>query len=423
MSSSSPLRALSSRNYRLFFTGQLISLLGTWITATATLWLAYQLTLSPLFVGVYAFVSQAPSFLFGPIAGIWVDRVNRHRLLLATQALSMLQSFALAAFAFSGHIDIPHLLVLGGLQGVINAFDVPVRQALVVDFVENRDHLGNAIALNSSIFNLARLVGPALAGLLIAATGPAVCFLIDGISYLAVIATLLMMRLPPAAPRPPRGNPLEDLRAGVRYTWRHPIIRALILFVAAISFFGFSSSVIVPVLARDVFHGDARTLGYLMSAGGCGAISAALYLTTRAGIQGLGKVIVIGGGLLGGGLLGLGPASQVWVAAGCMYGVGLGGVLVAASSNTITQTLVENEMRGRVMSLFTMAFTGTMPLSNLLMGWLAQHVGSTTAVTIVGGAVLGTTLLFHLQRPRIRAAMARAEAPSAPEQVPTPLTG
>src|SRR5450432_1229999 len=217
MALSSPLRALGSRNYRLYFFGQLVSLLGTWMTQTATLWLVYHLSSSAFYLGLSGFVTMAPSFFLGPIAGTWVDRVDRHKLLVVTQILSMLQSLALAAFAFAGIIDIPKLLMMGALQCLINAFDMPARQALVVDFLENREHLGNAIALNSSMFNIARLLGPALAGFIIAARGPAVCYLVDGLSYLAVIASLLMMRFPARERVISEKRPLAELAEGFRY--------------------------------------------------------------------------------------------------------------------------------------------------------------------------------------------------------------
>ena len=414
MAFSSPLRALGSRNYRLYFFGQLVSLLGTWMTQTTTLWLVYHLSSSAFYLGLTGFVTMAPSFLLGPIAGTWVDRVDRHRLLVFTQALSMVQSLTLAAFAFAGVIDVPHLLVLGVLQGLINAFDMPARQALVVDFVENREHLGNAIALNSSMFNIARLIGPAVAGFIIAARGPAVCYLVDGLSYLAVIASLLMMRFPARARVAPAKRPLTELAEGFRYTWQHTPIRSIILLVTVISFFGFSFSVLVPVFARDVFHGDARTLGFLMSASGCGALTAALFLTTRSGIRGLGKVIAVGGALLGVALILFSRVDVLWLALPCMVGIGLGGVLLMASSNTVVQTLVENEKRGRVMALFTMAFTGTAPLSALVMGWVAQRIGSATALTIAGTVCLLAVWIFYRQLPRIRAAVTHSHATAEP---------
>lgn len=427
MAFSSPLRALSSRNYRLYFTGQIVSLLGTWMTQTATLWLVYQISSSAFYLGMVGFVSQAPAFLLGPIAGTWVDRVNRHRLLILTQALSMGQSFALAAFAFAGRIDVPHLLILGALQGVINAFDMPARQALVVEFVEDREHLGNAIALNSTSFNLARLGGPALAGLLIAAVGPAWCYLIDGLSFVAVIVCLLLMRFPPREIVPHPKNALGDLRDGLKYAATHPVIRALIVLVMVVSFFGFSFSVLVPIFARDVFHGDARTLGFLMSASGCGALTAALFLSVREGVKGLSKSIVTGGLLLGVGLILFSRANLLWLALPCMYAVGLGGVLLMASSNTVIQTVVDNQMRGRVMALFTMAFTGTAPVSNLVMGWMAQRVGGATVLLFTGSICVLAAWVFHRHLPSIRTAVAKLRAANdripatvAPQPVESP---
>lgn len=410
MSVSSPFRALKSPNYRLFFIGQTVSLFGNWMTQTATLWLVYQLTSSAFMVGLLTFVSQIPSFLLGPIAGWWVDRADRHRLLIVTQILSMLQSLALAWFAFAGQIDVAHLLVLGGIQGVINAFEMTARQSLVVDFLEDRSLLGNAIALNSSMFNIARLSGPALAGFVIAWGGAAFCYLVDGLSFLAVIVCLFLMRLPRPQEHGAKAGAWEGLRDGLAYTWAHPLIRPVLLLVTAICFFAFSFSSLVPGFARDVFHGDARTLGLMMSSSGLGSLTAALYLSTRSGTQGLGAVIVFGGTVLSCALMALPFAPVLWLAVPCLYCVGLGGVLLVASSNTIIQTLVDDRMRGRVIALFTMAFTGTAPVSNLLMGWAAQRTGNAIALGAAGAISLTSVLLFHRARPRIRAAMARARA-------------
>lgn len=417
MSVSSPFRALRSPNYRLFFIGQIVSLLGNWMTQTATMWLTYRLTSSAFMVGLLTFVSQMPSFLLGPIAGWWVDRTNRHHLLIVTQVLSMLQSLALAYYAFAGQIDVAHLLVLGAIQGVVNAFEMTARQSLVIDFLEDRALLGNAIALNSSMFNIARLIGPALAGFVIAASGVAWCYLIDGLSFLGVIVCLFLMRLPRPQEQPARSGVLEGLKIGFRYAWEHPLIQPVLLLVTAICFFAFSFSSLVPGLAQDVFHGDARTLGLLMSSSGVGSLCAALFLSTRTGTKGLGQVIVNGGCILGLALIVLPWMPHVWLAAPCMFGVGLGGVLVVASSNTVIQTLVEDQYRGRVIALFTMAFTGTAPLSSLLMGWIAQRVGNAPAMAFTGSVTLLSIALFHRARPRIRAAVAKAREVAVPEPV------
>jgi MFS family permease len=400
------LGALSSRNYRLFFGGQMISLVGTWMSQTASLWLVYHLSSSAFLLGLVGFANLAPVFVLAPLAGVWVDRVNRHRLLVGTQTLAMLQSMSLAAFALTDTIDVPHILILSLVQGVINAFDMPARQALVVEFVERREHLGNAIALNSSLFNLARLVGPALGGFIIAGFGAGICYLTDGFSYLAVIGALLAMRLRPRPRRAAHQHPWTDLRQGFRYAFSFPPIRALILLVGAISAMGFSYSVLTPVFARDVFQGDARTLGYLMSASGIGAVTGALYLGTRTTVRGLGNVITAGGILLGLGLLGFAgsrwlPLSLVFLAM-----AGQGGVLLMASSNTLVQTLVEDDKRGRVMSIFTMAFTGTMPLGNLILGTLAGRVGAAFTLAASGSVCLAIVFVFFRMIPKLRAAAA-----------------
>jgi len=398
--------ALSSRNYRLFFCGQVVSLAGTWMTQTASMWLVYHLSSSAFMLGLIGFANLAPIFVLAPFAGVLVDRVNRHRLLIGTQVAAMLQSSALAAFALTGNITVNHLLVLTLIQGFINALDMPTRQALVVEFVKRREHLGSAIALNSALFNLARLAGPALGGFVIAGFGAGVCFLIDALTFVAVIVALLLMRLRPRSPRVEQKHPWQDLREGFRYTIGHTPIRVLIILVAAISAVGFSGSVLTPVFARDVFHGDARTLGWLMAASGLGALSGALYLATRKGVRGLGLVITIGGALMGAGLIGF--AQSRWLPFGLFFLclTGTGGVLLMASSNTLVQTLVEDDKRGRVMSFFAMAFTGTMPLGNLMMGVLAGRLNAATALTLGGALCLLVVFVFYRQIPRLRASAA-----------------
>jgi MFS family permease len=395
--------ALNARNYRLFFFGQIVSLVGTWMTTTATLWLMYHLSASALMLGVIGFCNQAPIFFCSPFAGVLVDRLNRHRLLVATQVLSMLQSSALAALTFTHHINVPWLVGLTLMQGFINGFDMPTRQALVIAFVGRREHLGNAIALNSSMFNTARLAGPAVAGFVIQWAGVGGCFLIDAISYLAVIVSLFCMRLDPQKTNPSPKHPLIEMREGFGYTFGLRPVRALILTIAAISFAGFSYVVLTPIYAREVFHGDARTLGYLMSAIGAGAVTAAIYLSSRESIRGLGKVIALGGGFMGTGLLVF--AFSRWFALSILSLalVGLGGVLVMASSNTLLQNLTEENMRGRVMSIFAMAFTGTMPLGNLAVGALAHSAGPGLALVISGSLALLIAVNFYRQLPQLRA--------------------
>jgi MFS family permease len=402
--------ALSSRNYRLYFGGQIISLIGNWMTSTASLWLVYHLSSSPFLLGVVGFASQAPMFVLAPFAGVWVDRLNRHRLLIATQFLSMLQSFALAAFALTNTIDIPHIIVLSLIQGVIDAFDLPVRQAMVVEFVERKEHLSNAIALNSSLFNLARLIGPAIAGFVIAGVGAGFCFLIDGLSYLAVIAALLLMRLRKRAVRKVKERPCVEFRQGFHYAFGFAPVRALILLIAAVSATGFSCSVLMPMFARDVFHGDARTLGWLMSASGVGAVTGALYLGGRKTVRGLGLVITAGGAFMGTALIGFALSRWLPLSLLCLGLLGLGGVLLMASSNTLVQTLVDDDKRGRVMSIFATAFSGTMPLGNLMVGALAGQIGATLTLIGSGAICIVIVAIFYRNLPGLRAAAAPALA-------------
>jgi MFS family permease len=398
--------ALESRNYRLFFAGQIVSLVGNWMTQTASLWLVYHLSSSAFLLGVVGFAGQIPIFFLAPFAGVWVDRVNRHRLLVGTQCFAMLQSFALAAFALTHTIAIVHLIALSFAQGIINAFDMPVRQALVVEFVQRKEHLGNAIALNSSLFNLARLIGPALAGFVVAGFGPGFCYLLDGFSYVAVIGALLAMRLPKKPARAAKQHPWTDLRQGFRYAFGFAPIRVLILLVAAISAIGFSYAVLTPIFARDVFHGDARTLGYLMSASGIGALIGALYLGSRTSVRGLGKVIAFGGAAMGAGLIGFGGSRWLPLSLACLTLTGMGGVLLMASSNTLVQTLVEDDKRGRVMSIFSMAFTGTMPVGNLLAGFLAGRFGTMATLMACGTICIVIAGLFLRSVPRLSIAAA-----------------
>lgn len=395
--------ALRSRNYRLFFAGQIISLLGTWMTQTASLWLVYHLSSSAFLLGATGFASQIPIFFLAPVAGVWADRVNRHRLLIGTQVCSMIQSFTLAAFALSHTIGVSHLIVLSLVQGLINAVDMPVRQALVVEFVERKEHLGNAIALNSSLFNLARLIGPALAGFVIAAFGPGWCYFVDGLTYVAVIAALLAMRLPKRSGLHARQHPWIELRQGFHYAFGFAPISALILLVAAISAIGFSYTVLTPIFARDVFRGDARTLGYLMSASGIGAFSGAVYLAMRTTVRGLGNVITFGGAAMGAGLIAFAWSRWLPLSLVSLTFTGMGGVLLMASSNTLVQSMVDDDKRGRVMSIFSMAFTGTMPVGNLLAGFIAGRWGTFETLTASGAICIVIAAFFFRAIPRLRA--------------------
>lgn len=395
-------RALRSYNYRLFFAGQGISLIGTWMQQLAMSWLVYRLTDSVLLLGLVNFCSQMPSFLLGPVAGVISDRFNRHRVLLLTQALSMLQAGTLAALVLTDHVNIPFIMFLSVFIGVVNAFDVAARQSFVVELVEHRDDMSNAIALNSSMFNAARLVGPSVAGLVIAAVGEGICFLINALSYLAVIASLLAMQLQPVKRPLVQTRVLESLREGFSYAFGFAPIRSIILLIAMLSLFGMPFSVLMPVFARDVLGGGANTLGFIMGASGVGALTGALYLASRKSVLGLGRLIVGSAVLFGVGLILFSFTRTLPLAMLCILLAGLGMMLQMASCNTILQTIVDEDKRGRVMSFYAMAFMGMAPFGSLLAGWVAEHIGVT--YTLLGCGVLCalSVLPFALQLPALR---------------------
>ena len=381
-------RALRHRNFRLFFGGQTISLIGTWMTRIATSWLVYRLTKSALLLGTVSFAGQIPTFLFAPFAGVWVDRLNRRQVLVWTQALSMVQSLGLAALTFSGHITIHWILVLAVIQGIVNAIDMPGRQSFMVQMVGDRADLGNAIAINSSMVNLSRLIGPSLAGLLIAASNEGWCFLIDGISYLAVIASLLMMRLNVAAPKRAATSTFHDLKEGWSYVSGFLPIRTILLLFAAISLMGMPYVVLMPIFAAQVLHGGPHTLGFLMGAMGVGALISALSLAVRKSVHGLIRMIPVAAAVFGLGLVGFGLSHIFWLSMLMVFITGMGMMQGMAASNTIIQTIVSEDMRGRVMSYYTMAFMGMAPFGSLLAGSMARAVGAPLTVTLNGVVVL-----------------------------------
>ncbi|MBW4573687.1 MAG: MFS transporter [Aphanothece sp. CMT-3BRIN-NPC111] len=394
--------ALRSRNYRLFFGGQGISLIGTWMTQVATIWLVYELTKSAWLLGLVGFTSQAPSLILLPIAGVLVDRWNRHRVIVITQVLSMLQSLALAVLALTGVINIGHIIFLSLLQGTISAFDAPARQAFVPEIVERREDLANAIALNSSMFNGARLIGPAIAGLLLATVGAGFCFLFDGLSYLAVIASLLAMKLKPIKIAAATTNPLQRLQEGFVYAFGFPPIRAVILLLALVSFMGMQYTVLVPIFATNILHGGPDTLGYLMAASGVGALVGAIYLSTRQTVLGLGRFIAFSPAIMGLGLIAFSLSRVLWLSLLMMVLVGFGFIMQFTSTNTFLQTIVEDDKRGRVMSIYTMAFFGMLPLGNLFAGSLASRIGATNTLIIAGSFCILGSFLFYKQLPALR---------------------
>ncbi|MEG4104754.1 MFS transporter [Microcoleus sp. S13_C5] len=394
--------ALRSRNYRLFFAGQGISLIGNWMTQVATVWLVYNLSDSPWMLGVVGFTSQIPTLILLPFAGVLIDRWNRHRVLIATQILAMVQSLALAFLALTGVVNIWQILVLSFFQGAINAFDAPARQAFVPELVEKKEDLANAIAINASMFNAARLIGPAMAGLLIATVGSSYCFLIDGLSYIAVIAGLLAMQIKPRKIAATNTKPLQRLQEGFVYAFGFPPIRAILLLLALVSFAGMSHTVLVPIFATKILHGDAQTLGFLMAASGVGAFAGAIYLISRKSVVGLGKWIAISPAIMGFGLIGFGLSRILWLSLIMMLFVGLGFILQFAGGNTFLQTIVEDDKRGRVMSIYTMAFFGVTPFGNLVAGGLANYIGAPNTVIIGGIICVFGSAVFTKQLPALK---------------------
>ena len=395
-------RALAHRNFRLFFAGQGISLVGTWITRVATSWLVYRLTGSAAVLGIVGFAGQIPTFLLAPFAGVWVDRWSRYRVLVVTQVLSMLQSFALAWLALAGTISVTRILLLSAFQGVINAFDTPARQAFVVEMVEDRADLPNAIALNSSMVNGARLLGPSVAGVLIAVAGEGWCFLLDGVSYVAVIVSLMMMRLAGAAPRGREKRVLLELRDGWRYAFGFAPIRSVLLLITLISVMGMPYTVLMPVIADQVLHGGPHTLGFLMGATGVGALGGAVYLASRRSVLGLGRVIAASAVWFGCGLIAFSLSRTLALSLVLMVVTGIGFMVQLASSNTVIQTIVREEMRGRVMAFYTMAFMGTAPFGSLLAGGLAARIGAPRTILLRGCACIAGGIAFSRQLPRLR---------------------
>ncbi len=400
------LRALAYRNYRLFFGGQVVSLVGTWITTTATNWLVYRLTGSPFLLGVVGFAGQFPAFLLGPFAGIFIDRWDRHRMLVVTQTISMLQSFALAGLVLSGRITLAWVIALSIVQGLVNAFDMPARQSFLLTMIDNKADLGNAIALNSSMVNLARLIGPSIAGLVIAAAGEGWCFLIDGVSYVAVIVALLRMKIVRRASEAAvRRSAVQQFTDGFRYAFGFRPIRSIILLLAVVSLVGVPYSVLMPVFATGSFHGGPYTLGILMTSSGCGALFGALWLAGRRSVIGLGRVIAMASALFGVGLIAFSFTRVLWLAIPCLVVAGFGFMVQMASSNTVIQTIVDDEKRGRVMSFYMMAFLGTAPFGSLIAGWLSSRIGAAHTLQFGGACCIVASLWFASALPAIRSAV------------------
>lgn len=398
-------RALKYRNFRLFFIGQGVSMVGTWMQAVASGWLAYRLTNSPLMLGIVGFSSQAPIFLLGPLGGFFADTGNKRRILIITQTISMVQALVLAFLTLSGRIEVWHIITLGAILGCVNSFDMPVRQSFVVDMVEGKEILGNAIALNSLQFNIARLIGPSIAGILIAVWGEGVCFLINGLSFTAVIWSLAAMRIALSNGKPKKYNIIEGIREGFNYVSKSLPIRHILLLLSIVSITGASYVVLMPVFARDIIGGGPETLGFLLSSAGIGALGATLYLASRKTVRGLSGMIALSASIFALSLVAFSFSKSLAVSMAVLAITGFGVMAHMAASNTILQTIVDDDKRGRVMSFYTMAFIGTAPIGSLLAGVLASRIGASNTLVICAILCLAASAVFAKRLPSIRKAI------------------
>lgn len=402
-------RALRHRNFQLFFTGQLVSLIGTWMQSTAQLWLVYRLTNSAALLGVFGFASQVPTLLLASLGGYLGDRYNRHRAVIWTQTAAMALAFVLAGLTLLGVIRVWQIVVIAFFAGIVNAFDVPIRQAFLVQMVGRQD-LPNAIALNSSIFNGARVVGPAIAGFTIAWIGEGWCFFLNGMSFLAVIVALLMMRIEKVQPRAKAGSPMQNFIQGFRFAMGDRPMRSALLLVSLMSIFGLQYSVFLPIFANDILHGTARMLGLLMSFAGVGAVIGALHFAARTTYKGLVEWIAATSATCALGLIFFSQSRIFWLSAATLLVVGFSATSQLAATNTIVQDRVPDELRSRVMAVYATMFMGVQPIGALLAGGLAKRMGAPHALGIFGIICLFGSLLFTF-----RIAM-RPEALEAPEE-------
>ena len=395
-------RALRYRNYRLFFGGQRISLIGTWMQQMALSWLVYRMTESAFLLGLVAFVGQISAFFLAPLAGVIVDRRSPYRLLFVTQFAAMLQAATLAGLYLSGHLEFWHIILLSLMSGTINAFDIPCRQVFVIELIDDKKDLNNAIALNASMVNMARMVGPSVAGLLIVLAGEGMCFLLNAISYLAVIGSLLAIRIAAKTIDPNKPPMWTQLKEGFTYAYQFMPIRTLLMLVWLVSLVGGGFQTMMPVFARDIFHGGPRTLGLLMGATGLGALSGAIFLANRQNARGLGKIIALMAGLFGVGVMLFAVSKLKSVSLALAFLTGFGLMVQLAASNTVLQIIAEEDKRGRVMSFYTMAFMGAAPIGGLLAGMSAAHLGVHKTLFLGGLCCIAGALVFIKNLPILR---------------------
>lgn len=395
-------RSLRYRNFRLYFIGQGVSLIGTWMQRVAMAWLVYRLTGSALLLGVVGFASRIPTLVLAPLAGVAADRWDRRRILYATQSLSMLQAILMAALVLGHVIAVWHVMVLAVFLGIMSAFDIPARQSFFVHLIDDARDLGNAIALNSTVFNIARLIGPAIAGVLIALMGEGPVFALNAVTFLAMLAALRLMRLRAEGPRGRSRRVLQNMGEGFRFAWGFTPVRAVLVLMTVVSIMAVPFTVLMPIFATNVLHGGPDTLGFLTASQGVGALVGALFLAQRESVHGLGRVIAAAAVIFGAGLVAFGSSRALPLSMLLLAVAGFGLMVQTASSNTFLQTAVTDDMRGRIMSFYTMAFSGTMPIGSLFAGVAAERIGAPATVVIGGTATIAAALLFAWKLPALR---------------------
>ncbi|HOC48146.1 MAG TPA: MFS transporter [Bacteroidales bacterium] len=395
-------RSLRHRNYRLFFSGQSISLIGTWMQRIALPWVVYRMTDSEVLLGVVGFASSIPSFLLAPFAGVLIDRWSRYRVMLVTQIISMIQAGVLAWLSLSGNLEIWHIVVLSVALGCINSFDMPARHSFVINMVNGKEDIGNAIALNSMMFNGARLIGPSVAGIVLASVGEGACFLINALSYIFVIASLMMMRVTEVREKKERVPMFREMKEGMDYVFGFAPIKHIILLLGLVSLMGASYQVLMPVYAKDILQGDSHTYGFLMGGAGAGALLGAIYLASRNTVLRLGRLIPAATALLSTGLIAISISKSFFISMFLIFFTGLGMMAHTAASNTILQTIADDDKRGRVMSFYTMALMGTAPFGSLLAGWMAKVLGTPWTIFIGGAVCLLGALVFYRRLPELK---------------------
>ena len=395
------LRSLAYRNYRIYFVGQGLSLIGTWMQQVAMAWLVYRMTGSAWWLGIVGFAGRIPVLPLAPIGGVVADRLSRKKILYVTNAIAAAQALTLALLVLTGRVEVWHVVALSMVLGVIDAFDIPARQAWFIHMIDDPADVGNAIALNSTIFNAARLIGPSIAGLMIAATGEGVVFAVNALTYSAMLVALFRIRTHEGA-QDRSQNVLAHLKEGVDWAWGFTPVRDVLLLMTLISFFAVPFAVLMPVFATEVLHGGPQTLGFLLAAQGVGALAAALFMAWRSGMRGLGRLIAFAAAIFGAGLIGFALSRSLWLSMPLLAVAGFGLLLQTASSNTFLQMIVGDALRGRIMSLYTLAFVGTLPLGSLFAGWLAEHIGASATVAMGGAATLLASAVFTRRLPVMR---------------------